>query len=75
MVTIFLSVSCLPRLQSTGADAHLSAKMEDAVVKRMLHSYVTVVTVGLDVTVTSLGFPVRQLRAREVLLCSVHDDI
>lgn len=53
------------RLQSTGADAHLPAKMEDAVAKRMLLSSVIVVTAGLDVTVISLGSPVRQLLAKE----------
>jgi len=53
------------RHQSTGADVPLPAKMEGAVVKRMLLSSVNVLTAGLDVTVTSLGCPVRQLLARE----------
>lgn len=53
------------RHQSTGADAHLPAKMEDAVAKRMLPSSVTVLTAGLDVTVTSPGSLVRRLLAIE----------
>lgn len=53
------------RLQLTGADAHLPARMEDAVGKRMLPSSVIVLMAGLDVTVTSLGSPVKQLLARE----------
>lgn len=40
--------------------------MEVAVVKRMLPLSATVPMAGLGVTVTSLGFPVRQLPAREV---------
>lgn len=75
MLTIFPSASCLPRHQSTGVDVPLPAKMEGDVVKRMLPSSVNVLTAGLDVTVTSLGSPVRQLLAREVFLCSRHDDI
>lgn len=58
----------LARLQSTGADAHPHAKMEDAVVKRTLLSSVNVLMAGLDVTVTSVGSPVKQLLAREVFL-------
>lgn len=53
------------RHQSIGADVPLPVKMEVAVVKRMLPSSVIVLMAGLDVTVTSLGFPVRQLLARE----------
>lgn len=53
------------RLQLTGADAHLPAKTEDAVAKRIPPSSVIVLTAGLDVTVTSLGSPVKQLLARE----------
>lgn len=53
------------RHQSTGVDVPLPAKMEGDVVKRMLPSSVNVLTAGLDVTVTSLGSPVRQLLARE----------
>lgn len=53
------------RLQSTGADAHLPAKMEDAVAKKTLPSSANVPTAGLDVTVISIGFPVKQLLARE----------
>lgn len=68
MLPIFSSASCLPRLQSTGADVHLPAKMEDAVAKRMLPLSVNVLMAGLDVTVTSIGSPVKQLLAREVFL-------
>jgi len=57
---------CLPRHQLIGADDHLHAKMEDAVAKRTLPSSVTVLMVGLDVTVTSPESPVKQLRASEV---------
>lgn len=53
------------RRQLTGAGVLLPAKMEAAVVKRMLLSSVNVLTAGLDVTVTSPGCPVRQLLARE----------
>lgn len=53
------------RHQLTGADAHLPAKMEDAVAKRMLPLSVTVLMAGLDVTVTYPGFLVRQLLAIE----------
>lgn len=53
------------RPQSTGADAHLPAKMEVAVAKRMLPSSVTVIMAGLDGIVTSQGCLVRQLLARE----------
>lgn len=67
-VSNFFTFPCLPRHLSTGADAHLPAKMEDAVAKRMLPSSVNVLMAGLDVTVTSLGSPVRQLLAREVFL-------
>lgn len=72
MLTIFSFASCLPRLQSTGADAHLPAKMEDAVAKKTLPSSANVPTAGLDVTVISIGFPVKQLLAREVFVCFVH---
>lgn len=75
MLTVFTFDSFLPRHQSIGADVPLPVKMEVAVVKRMLPSSVIVLMAGLDVTVTSLGFPVRQLLAREVFLCSVQDDI
>lgn len=54
------------RHQSTGADAHLLARMEDVVVKKMLPLSVTVPTAGLGVIVISLGSPVRQLLVREV---------
>lgn len=60
-----VTLATAARHQSTGADAHLPAKMEDAVAKRMLPSSVTVVTAGLDVTVTSPGSLVRQLLAIE----------
>lgn len=53
------------RHQSTGADVHLLVKMEDAVAKRMLPSFVTVLTAGLDAFVTSPESLVRQLLARE----------
>lgn len=43
--------------------------MEDAVAKRMLPLSVTVLMAGLDVTVTSPGFLVRQLLAIEVCGC------
>lgn len=49
--------------------------MEGAVAKRMLLSSVTVLMAGPDVIVTSLGSPVRQLLAREVVLSSAHYDI
>lgn len=75
MLILFPFSPYLPRHQWTGADAHLPAKMEGGVGKRMLPSSVNVLMAGLDVTVTSLGSPVRQLLAKEVLLCSVYDDI
>lgn len=50
---------------STGADAHLLAKTEGAVAKRMLPLSVTVLMGGLDVTVTYQESPVRQQLARE----------
>lgn len=53
------------RHQLTGADAHPPAKTEDAAGKRMLPSFVTVLTAGLDAFVTSPGSLVRQLLARE----------
>lgn len=56
----------LSRHLSIGADAHLPAKMEDAVAKRMLPSPANVLTAGLDVTVTSPGSLVRQPHAKEV---------
>lgn len=68
----FLSI-CLPRHQSTGADAHLPAKTEDAVAKRMLPSSVTVLTAGLDVTATFPESLVRQLLTIEV--CGVLYDM
>lgn len=67
MMPIF-TVSYPNRLQLTGADAHLLAKMEDTVAKRMLPSPVNVLTDGLDVIVTSIGSPVKQLLAREVCI-------
>lgn len=66
MIPIF-AASYPTRLQLTGADAHLLAKMVDAVAKRMFPSPVNVQTDGLDVTVTSIGSPVKQQLAREVL--------
>lgn len=54
------------RLQSTGADAHLLAKMEVGVDKKMLHLSVNVLMVGLGATVTSEGSPVKQLLDKEV---------
>lgn len=54
------------RLQSTGADAHLLAKMEAGVDKKMLHLPVNVLMAGLDATVTSGGSPVKQLLDKEV---------
>lgn len=71
----FFICLCLTRLQLSGADAHLPAKMEDAVARRMLPLSVNVLTAGLDVIVTSLGSPVKQLLAREVFLCCLHDEI
>lgn len=53
------------RHQSIGADVHLHAKTEDAVARRMLLLSVNVLMAGLDVTVTFLESPVRQLLARE----------
>lgn len=66
MIIMIPSSPSLPRHQSTGVDAHLPAKMEDAVAKRMLPSSANVLMAGLDVTVTSLGSLVKQLLAREV---------
>lgn len=54
------------RLQSTGADAHHLAKMEDAVDKKMLLLSANVLMAGLDATVTSVGSPVKQLLDKEV---------
>lgn len=77
-VDCFPSVSCLRRRQWTGADAPLPAKMEGAVVRRMLPSLVNVLAAGLAATVTFPGSPVRRLLAREVcfalklVTCSVH---
>lgn len=56
------------RLQSTGADAHLLAKMEAGVDKKMLHLSVNVPMAGLDATATSEGSPVKQLLDKEVCL-------
>lgn len=53
------------RLQLTGVDGHLPAKMEVAVAKRMLPSSVIALTVGPDAIVTSLESRVKQLLARE----------
>lgn len=54
------------RLQSTGADAHLRAKMAAGVGKKMLHLRVNVPMAGLDATVTSEGSPVKPLLDKEV---------
>lgn len=67
------SFSC--RHQSTGADAHLPAKMVVAVAKRMHPLFVNVFTAGLEITVTFLMSHVRLLHARKVFLCSVYDEI
>lgn len=56
------------RLQSNGADAHLLAKMEDAVDKKMLPLCVSVLMAGLDATATSVGSPVKRLLDKEVCL-------
>lgn len=53
------------RHQWIGVGAHLHARMEVAVARRMLPSFVIVRTAGLDVTVTSPESPVRQLLAKE----------
>lgn len=53
------------RHQSIGADARHHANMEDAVAKRMLLLPVTVLMVGLDVTVTFPKCLVRQLLVSE----------
>lgn len=53
------------RLQWTGADAHLLAKMEAGVVRKMLHLSVNVLMAGLDATVTSEGSPAKQLLDKE----------
>lgn len=72
MIPIF-TASHPTRLLLTGADAHLFAKMEDVVAKRMLPSPVNVQTDGPDVIVTSIGSPVKQQLAREVLY--IYDEI
>lgn len=60
-----VTLATAARHKSTGADAHLPAKMEDAVAKRTLPSSVTVLTAGRDVTVISPGSLVRRLLAVE----------
>ena len=54
------------RRQSTGADAHLLAKMEAGVDKKMLRLSVNVPMAGLAATVMSEGSPVKQLLDKEV---------
>lgn len=58
----------LIRHQLTGADGPIPAKTEGVVAKKMLPLFVSAVVVGLDVTVTSPGSPVRLLPAKEVVL-------
>lgn len=53
------------RHQLIGAGAHLRAKMEDVVARKMLPLSVIVATAGQDATVISQECPVRQLLARE----------
>lgn len=54
------------RHQLTGADGPIPAKTEGVVAKKMLPLFVSAMVVGLDVTVTSPGSPVRLLPAKEV---------
>lgn len=64
----FLKIYLYDRLQSTGADAHLLAKMEAGADRKMPHLPVNVHMAGLGATVTSEGSPVKQLLDKEVRL-------